>query len=425
MRLSHVVAYLAGAFSLGIFAGFNNYTLSLWLSAYTSSYLLIGLFGNTRSFEGAIASPIVGAWSDRTWLGFLGRRRPFILVGGLSSALLLAITPVLAPSASITSTATLWSDVARLGPVLAIIFLFTLTYQGMDDTHKALLADLTEGSLRDRLSALRIVVEFVGQIVILVAGFVLWSDGIPDWAFAFSAALMAAGVIWIAIGVPEPRPDIWQTRRPSPAVSATRSRFASRTLFRQYPGVVAFCFVSFAYWSGVNAVLPLVSVYTRDILGASVGEAQLLPALLVLSTMVLAVPIGMLGARVGRRLVMSAGFAIMAVAGIAGILITTREQGAAVFLLVGAGNAAILVMTIPILADLLPRHHMGIGTGILAASGSIAAPLASVASGVLADIYGPRAIFALMTTMTCIALAAMPLVRPPVPEDVLNDPGKP
>ncbi len=83
-----------------------------------------------------------------------------------------------------------------------------------------------------------------------------------------------------------------------------------------------------------------------------------------------------------------------------------------------------MLRTIPILADLLPRHHMGIGTGILAASGSIAAPLASLASGMLADIYGPRAIFALMATMTCVALAAMPLVRTPVPEDVVDDPGE-
>src|SRR3954453_19713232 len=86
-------AYLGASFSIGIFSAFNNFTLTLWLSGLTSSYLVLGLMGNTRSFEGAFVSPLVGTWSDRLWLGWLGRRRPFILVGGLSSAVLLAATP--------------------------------------------------------------------------------------------------------------------------------------------------------------------------------------------------------------------------------------------------------------------------------------------------------------------------------------------
>ena len=71
---------------------------------------------------------------------------------------------------------------------------------------------------------------------------------------------------------------------------------------------------------------------------------------------------------------MSAGYLVMARAALAGLVITTREQGAAVFLLAGIGNAAIMVLTIPLLADLVPRRYMGLATGALAASGSLAAP---------------------------------------------------
>src|SRR5439155_24423483 len=89
LKTGHL-AYLGCAFGLGVFAAFNNFTLPLWLSTMTTSYLLIGLLGNTRSFEGALVSPVFGAWSDRSWAGWLGRRRPFILVGGLLSSALLA-----------------------------------------------------------------------------------------------------------------------------------------------------------------------------------------------------------------------------------------------------------------------------------------------------------------------------------------------
>jgi hypothetical protein len=89
------LAFLGCSVAVGVFSAFNNFTLLLWLATFTGSYLLLGLLGNTRTFEGAIVSPLAGAWSDRTWLGWLGRRRPFVLAGGLASAALLALTPTL------------------------------------------------------------------------------------------------------------------------------------------------------------------------------------------------------------------------------------------------------------------------------------------------------------------------------------------
>jgi MFS family permease len=57
---------------------------------------------------------------------------------------------------------------------------------------------------------------------------------------------------------------------------------------------------------------------------------------------------------------------------------------------------------------------MGIATGLMAAAGSIAAPLASLVAGGLSDVYGPRAIFAVMAVMTLVAIALLPGVRPPI-----------
>jgi MFS family permease len=405
------LAYLGAAFGVGAFSAFNNFTLSLWLAGLTSSYLLIGLLANTRSFEGALVSPVFGAWSDRVWAGWLGRRRPFILAGGLLSAALLAATPSISRLPP-PALGPLPADLARLAPAVGAIFLFTLAFNTMDDVHKALLADLTEGAARNRLAALRVVVEMTGQVAILVLGFLLWRAEIPDSAFAVAGALMALGVVLTVWGVSEPTPDVWEAERWAGAVAA-EARLSPRRVLALYPGAAAFCLVMFAYWSGVNAVLPLVSIYIVDILQGSVGEAQLLPALLLLSTTVLALPVGNLGTRYGKRRVIAAGLAVMALAGLAGLAITTVEQGAVLFLLAGVGNAAIMVLTIPLMADLVPRHHMGGATGLLAASGSVAGPLASLAGGSLSELYGPRAIFALMALSTCAALALVLAVRPP------------
>jgi MFS family permease len=396
------LAYLGCALGVGAFAAFNNFTLSLWLAERTSSYLLIGLFGNTRSFEGAIVSPLAGAWSDRTWLGWLGRRRPFILVGGLASAALLALTPLAAALPS--GPAWLGADLAALAPAAFAIFLFTLAFNTMDDIHKSLMADIAEGEARNRLAALRVLVEMIGQVGILAAGALLWQVTIPPSAFVVTGAVMAIGVFVTVIGVREPEPAVWREPVAAPALSL-------RTLRRDYRPAAVLCLVMFAYWTGVSAVLPLVSVYTRDILGATVGEAQLLPGILLLSTTAFAWPMGWLGSRYGKRRTLGAGLVVMALAGLAGLLITTKLEGALLFALAGVGNAAILVLTIPLLADLVPRQHMAAAAGLLAAAGSVAAPLASLGGGGLADAFGPRAIFGLMAATTVIALALVPGTR--------------
>src|SRR5687768_15118653 len=154
-----ILGYLGCSFSVGVFNAFNNFTLSLWLSGFTSSYLLLGLLGNSKSLEGALVSPVFGALSDRLWLGWLGRRRPFILVGGLLAALLLALTPTISriplpPGLAFQPLG------AAPGLVMAIagIFLFTLAFNSMDDLHKALLADITRPDERNTLSGLNVVV---------------------------------------------------------------------------------------------------------------------------------------------------------------------------------------------------------------------------------------------------------------------------
>ncbi len=443
MRRRQTWTYLACSFGMGVFSAFNNYTLTLWLSTFTSSYLLLGLLGNTRSFEGTLVSPVVGAWSDHLWLGRLGRRRPFILAGGLVSALLLALTPAVAAWRPPALLGFLAAGKPGLVPAVIAIFLFTLSFNAMGDIHEALMVDKTSTGERNRLSALRVVVGMAGQVLVLVFGFLFWKNAVPAWAFAFTGLVIAAGTLWTVLGVPEapslalPHSD---GRGGSKGRVGTNSRqIASRRddklvaqpkrkeslpqrvgggagvgaalrFFRQYRGAAIFCAVAFAYWTGVNAVLPLISIYTKDILHASTGEAQLLPALLLLSTTLLALPMARLGDRLGKRRVMAGGYAIVIVAGLLVLVITTKQQGAAVFLLAGVGNAASQVLTVPLLADLVPRRAIGRATGMLAASGSVAAPLASLAGGHLADVFGPRAIFALMAVCVACAIALLACV---------------
>jgi hypothetical protein len=42
-------------------------------------------------------------------------------------------------------------------------------------------------------------------------------------------------------------------------------------------------------------------------------------------------------------------------------------------------------------------------------------------AGTLSDLYGPRAIFAVMAVMVCLALALLPAIRLPAPELVPSE----
>ncbi len=418
------IAYLGGAFSIGIYSAFNNYTMSLWLTGFTTSYILISLLGNTKSVEGSVVSPLVGFWSDRTWTSWLGRRRPFILVGGLLSAALIALTPTIARLPVPSALASLPPDILRVLPIVVTVFLFTLTFNMADDIHKALRADLVEDEELNLLSSLATIVDIGAQVCILALGFLIWRDAVPDSAFLLAGALIAGGVLATTLGVQEPPPEIWAARDADS--NPDKQRTSIRQFFSQYRGALMFCLVNFAYWSGVNAVLPLVSIYVRDILGTSVGMAQLLPGLLLLSTTLMAIPVGWMASSFGKRRVLGSGYLVMGLAAVAGLVITTTEQGALVFLLAGIGNSAAVVLAIPMMADLVPRAQMGAATGFLAAGGSLAAPLASLVAGALSQVHGPRAIFAVMAVMVIVAVALLfsgvkPSAVPTEPEQVADN----
>jgi MFS family permease len=404
-------AYLGSSFSLGIFNAFNNYTLSLWLHGLNVPLVLISFLGNSKSVEGTVVSPLAGMWSDRIWLGKLGRRRPFILVGGVASGLLFAVTPLAARLPVPEGFPLLPEDLTRILPIVAVIFLFTLAYNLGDDIHKALRADLVDGAELNSLSGLATVVEIATQVVFLGFVALFWTNSVPDVLFVIAGGLVVAGVLVTVIGVREPAPEVWKERT-AVTEAEEAGRISKLAFLKAYRGAVMFCVVSLFYWSGVNAVLPLVSIYVQDELHTTTGEAQFLPALLLLSTGLMAYPAAQLASRFGKRPVLAIGYAIMAVCAVVGLLITTKEQGIALFLVAGIGNSA-TVLHIPMMADLVPRQHMGVGTGMLAAAGSVAAPAASLVGGSLSEIYGPRVIFAVMAVMVVAAIAVLPTVTAP------------
>jgi Na+/melibiose symporter-like transporter len=183
-----MLLYSAGSIGMGAFFAFNNFVLPPILKGFGASDLLIGLLASTRSIEGVVIQPVVGATSDRIWTP-LGRRRPFMVVAiPLAAAFLLA-----APSAQ------------SLVPLAIMIFLFSIFFNIAADPYTALVADIAPMERRGVLNGLAMCVQLASQVaflLIVVAASI--GEGIPSWTYVAVAGLLLGGFAITVLGVPEP-----------------------------------------------------------------------------------------------------------------------------------------------------------------------------------------------------------------------------
>src|SRR5712691_11253851 len=181
--------YAAGSIGTGAFYAFNNFVLPPILKSFGAPDLLIGLLSSTRSIEGAVIQPTIGALSDRVWTRF-GRRTPFMLVGiPLSAAFFVA-------GAFVNS---LWA-------LAVVIFLFSIFFNVAVDPYTALLADIAPLEQRGWLSGLAVGFQLVSSVAFLVViSFATGGSAIPLWAYILVAGTLIGSFGVTIIGVKEPR----------------------------------------------------------------------------------------------------------------------------------------------------------------------------------------------------------------------------
>jgi MFS family permease len=231
------------------------------------------------------------------------------------------------------------------------------------------------------------------------------------------------------LGVREPPPPAEVHRERLDWREYVSSLLACREAMKFYVGL-------FALFFGINAVVPFLTLYAVNEIGATEGEALRLFVVLVAVTGALAIPFGRLGDRgelvlpgsrgrwrlrigpapaYGRLL----GFGIVCqgVAALLGTVATDLPHLLALEVLAGVGNAALTVLWWPMLTQLIPRERSGVFAGLSATVQSIALPLSVVLSGALIDLTGTyRVAFVLLAAASLVALGVIATVRVPPSE---------
>jgi Na+/melibiose symporter-like transporter len=378
--------YASASVGTGAFYAFNNFVLPPILKSFGAPDLLIGLLSSTRSIEGAVIQPTVGALSDRIWTP-IGRRRPFMLVGIPLSALFFVA------GAFVTS----------LLPLAVIIFLFSIFFNVAVDPYTALLADIVPLSHRGWLSGLSTGVQLVSSVAFLVVIYFATAGGaaVPLWTYILVAVVLLVSFGITVIGVHE-------SRGLADHVEGERQHVPLRDYLDavvQHQQAVRYLGTLFVYQFGLNAILPYLVLFVVEDIHETNQVAFGLSAALLVVTALGAIVFGRLADHIGARRVMAIGWTLLAVSAVAGVLVTNLLQTAIVVLLAGVGNGAATAVSWPLLTALIPPEKTGVFAGLKAAAESVAIPLSVVvAAEVFLPHFGYRGIFAMLALTIILAL---------------------
>jgi maltose/moltooligosaccharide transporter len=389
ISLRTMLVYSAGSIGSGAFFAFNNFILPLALKGLGAPDLVLGLLSNTRSIEGVVIQPTVGALSDRIWTRF-GRRRPFIAGGILLSALFFLVGS---------------ASTASLVALAVSIFLFSIFFNAAIDPYAALLADITPVHQRSFLSGLSQGIQLLGQVGFLLLLVALTdNESGPPWTYWVVAGLLVGTFAITVTGIHERR-----------EVAERAEHVSLRTYLKvalSHGQALRFLGALFAFNFGFAAVIPFLTPFLTVDIHLTDQVAIALAALTLLVTAATAVAWGRVADRWSPKRVLAIGWALLVVAAFGGTVIRELPESILVVVVAGIGNGAQTAVAWPLLTTLIDPDESGIFAGLKAAAESIAIPLSVFVAAELflnpaALNLGYRGIFFMLAINMLIALVIL------------------
>ena len=219
---------------------------------------------------GMVVQPLVGFFSDKTWLGRWGRRIPYLLVGAAAAVIVMCLLPN-AGSFGLTIAG------AMIFGLVALMFLDTSINMAMQP-FKMMVGDMVNEKQKAKAYSIQSFLCNAGSLVGYIFPFLFTAIGIanvapegvvPDsvkWSFYVGAAILILCVLYTISHVKEYTPQEMaefnaaanadgQTGESSLEMSASQKKHARRVFFEV--GLVQFfCWAAFMYmWTYTNGTI--------------------------------------------------------------------------------------------------------------------------------------------------------------------------
>lgn len=345
-----------GFFGVSVIWAVYNAFVPIFLSQkFGLSAALVGFFMTLDNIAALFILPPVGAWSDRLRTK-LGRRLPFILVGAPISALAFGLIPlaaVLPLFVACTSTLLLSMALWRT-PVVA------------------LMPDITPSEKRSQANGIINFMGGVGAIIAFIGGAALY-DMNPAFPFWLGSILVILSAALVLIFIREPKnyeegvkqPGMWASLQ---EVTKDEDKSALRILL-----------AIFFWFLGYTAIEAFFTLYSVNHLGLEASDGSRLLGQLSLFFVLFALVSGFIGGRIGRKLTISIGLAMMIVV-LLGIFVLPVSTLTTVvtklpvlgvvpviglFLMIaGVAWALININSLPMVVDMTTAARIGTFTGL-------------------------------------------------------------
>ncbi|PKL23394.1 MAG: MFS transporter [Spirochaetae bacterium HGW-Spirochaetae-3] len=365
-------------------AGSASFSSGQATRGFGLSATITGIIMTLDNVAAFFIQPIMGPISDKTRTRF-GRRMPYILIFAPLSALafaLIPIGPMLIPAGLSGQIASLSGPFAiTIAAALAMVLFMALWRTPLF----ALMPDLFPSPLRSQANAIINIMSGIGGILAFVVGGMLFGvlEALPFW-FGAVVTLLAIAILFIKIKEPKELAEAADTPGGLRVLSKLKSVPAAnkRSLFRLVLTV-------FFYMVGYMALETFFSSFAVTALGLKPSFAAVLLAVSYVSFLIFAMPSAALAKRFGRKLTISAGLLVFAVALVAIWLFPSFPMVAAMLFVGGFGWALVNINCLPMILDTSTSEDlMGTYSGLYFIATTFAGTIGPILNGRIIDLAG-------------------------------------
>ena len=292
MKLNYGKTFLLGFgfFGVSVIWGVYNAFVPIFLAdKFSLSPAWIGFFMTLDNIAALFIQPPVGALSDRLRTP-IGRRMPFILIGAPLAALAFGLIPLASvlPLFVACTTTLLLSMALWRTPVVA------------------LMPDITPSKFRSQANGIINFMGGIGSIIAFLGGAKLYEIN-PAFPFWMGSILVIAAALLVLVFIREPKEYESGGEKPI-------GQFAALSAIIREPdhSALRVLLAIFFWFLGFTAIEAFFTLYAVNHLGLPAADGARLLGQLSFVFVLMALPSGYLGGRIGRKITISIGLTIMA-----------------------------------------------------------------------------------------------------------------
>ena len=363
-----------------IWSVYNAFVPIFLANKFSLAPAWIGFFMTLDNIAALLIQPPIGAWSDRLHTP-IGRRMPFILIGAPIGAIAFGLIPqqsILPLFVACTSTLLLSMALWRT-PVIA------------------LMPDITPSQYRSQANGIINFMGGVGAIIAFLFGANLYemNQAYPFW---LGSGLVILSSLLVFAFIREPKSfEVTDQTDPNLWVSL------KKVLREEEKSPLRILLAIFFWFVAYNAIEAFFTLYAQNHLGLTAADGSRLLGQLSLLFVLMALPAGYIGARIGRRRTILTGILglslcmlamfIIPVTSLTHLLTKLPVLGnvpviGMILMLAGISWALININSLPMVVDMTDDLHIGTYTGLYYLFSTLAAIVGPNLNGLIIQLSG-------------------------------------